>query len=434
MKLKNILATSATCAFLLVGCGGGSGSNDDTDANDNSDMDSMDAEEDSDSDNTNVLTGVFLDSAVVGASYATETLTGETNDAGEFSYLEGESVTFSVGSLTFPTVPAAEQVSPVDIASGSADPSATSTNIARLLQSLDDDGNPDNGIVISAGAAAMATLLNFDVSTTEFENNADVINLVAGSGSVTTSLISAEAANQHLNETLNGPTAQTSISGLWARGEAGAPGFDGYLDIGSTSLVQYNVGERDTSSIALCYEASTIAITNIGGDLYDIDGQDENVNFVRVGDNLEVTPDGDSTRVYPLVQGLDTATLPMCSGNADNNQNVDNGQNVTLTTLAGFYDSTVNGIRQHYLLINSDGTATEYERGQEGGNCFDIESWQFSSLGEDLFRLERPNRDAEELRIARQNGDLILNSDSNNDRVVFPRVTSPSPSELQACS
>ena len=42
-------------------------------------------------------------------------------------------------------------------------------------------------LVISADAAAMATLLNFDVPTTEFENNVDVINLVAGSGSVTTS-------------------------------------------------------------------------------------------------------------------------------------------------------------------------------------------------------------------------------------------------------
>lgn len=50
------------------------------------------------------------------------------------------------------------------------------TNIARFLQSLDLDGNPNNGITISADAATNSvSQLNFDVSITGFEDNPEVI-------------------------------------------------------------------------------------------------------------------------------------------------------------------------------------------------------------------------------------------------------------------
>lgn len=88
---------------------------------------------------------------------------------------------------------------------GTTDPSATTTNIARLLQSLDSDGNPDNGIIIPDAAAATTLSIDFNTSIADFENNPDVINLVANSGSVTTALISADAANQHLSNTIGAP-------------------------------------------------------------------------------------------------------------------------------------------------------------------------------------------------------------------------------------
>ena len=180
-----VLSLSAACALLLGGCGGAS-------STPSSGLDS----------GTTVLTGVFVDSPVEGLSYVTQTQSGTTSASGEFKYLLGEQVTFSIGAINFPVVAASAQVTPVDIATSSGNPAAMATNIARLLQSLDLDGNPANGITIPATAAASAGSVDFDVSTDDFANNAAVINLVSNSGSVLMELVSAAAANEHLNETL----------------------------------------------------------------------------------------------------------------------------------------------------------------------------------------------------------------------------------------
>ncbi|MFK7861487.1 MAG: hypothetical protein AB8B64_21905 [Granulosicoccus sp.] len=144
--------------------------------------------------------------------FATATQSGITNSSGEFTYLVGEQVTFSIGALQFPSATAAAQVSPVDMAIGGSDPIAVATNIARLLQSLDIDGIPENGITIPPGAVATATTLNFDISVEEFANSTDVINLVSNSGSVTTTLISEVDAITHLEGVLD--TEVSSANGV----------------------------------------------------------------------------------------------------------------------------------------------------------------------------------------------------------------------------
>jgi len=194
-RILSIIAISALCGNL-ISCGGGSSDPEPT--KDNSSM-----QPSADDMAGTVLTGVLVDSAVEGVSYSTSTQSGTTNTAGEFNYLEGEQVVFSVGDTILPSVAAAPQVSPVDMASGSSNSAATTTNIARLLQSLDIDGNPDNGITISPIAAANAAPIKFDINVEEFANNTDVLNLVANSGSVNSELISAEEANLHLNATLS---------------------------------------------------------------------------------------------------------------------------------------------------------------------------------------------------------------------------------------
>lgn len=151
-----------------------------------------------------VLNGVLIDSAVTGMTYSTNTQTGVTDDSGTFDYLAGEKITFSIGSLQFPEVTAQEVITPEDLAIGSDDPAATTTNIARLLQSLDLDGDPDNGIVISPEAAQSAAQIDFNVTQSVFEETSEVLNFVANSGSVNAALISADDASSHLNETLYG--------------------------------------------------------------------------------------------------------------------------------------------------------------------------------------------------------------------------------------
>lgn len=195
---KNVLAVSAACVFVLAGCSSsGSGSSDDSDGQ----IDPSTGEGEN-QDGPVVLTGVFEDSVVEGVSYSTATQSGITNSAGEFSYVEGEEVIFSIGAVQFPVVDAASLVSPVDMGSVSNSLIDTTTNIARLLQSLDTDGNPENGITISPEAAANTDLIDFSVSTEQFANEPALINLVANSASVNSTLISADDAIGHLNETL----------------------------------------------------------------------------------------------------------------------------------------------------------------------------------------------------------------------------------------
>lgn len=97
--------------------------------------------------------GVFA-GPVVGLKYETPTLSGMTKDKGEFQYREGEAVTFLIGNVVLGTVQGAARVNVAQLISrvnGNigkvSDPDLT--NLARLLQTLDQDGNVENGVTIA---------------------------------------------------------------------------------------------------------------------------------------------------------------------------------------------------------------------------------------------------------------------------------------------
>lgn len=108
-------------------------------------------------------TGRFIDSEVSGLDYVCGGVTGTTTNLGEFQYVTGQTCTFSIGGITLGTGTGAALMYPVSLVPGAqpgVDNDAVS-DIARLLISLDDDGNPDNGIVITPAvrsALAGATL------------------------------------------------------------------------------------------------------------------------------------------------------------------------------------------------------------------------------------------------------------------------------------
>jgi hypothetical protein len=104
-------------------------------------------------DATAVATGVFA-GPTAGLRYRTPTTTGVTNERGEFRYRAGEAVTFSVGGLVLgavegaPLVNLAQLVPRVD---GRIDKlhDPIVTNLARLVQTLDQDGNIETGVSIA---------------------------------------------------------------------------------------------------------------------------------------------------------------------------------------------------------------------------------------------------------------------------------------------
>ena len=91
---------------------------------------------------------------IVGLRYETPTCSGVTDETGSFEYRDGEVVAFSVGAVLLgaargrPRLTVADIVARVDgNLAKLADPGLT--NIARLLQTLDGDGSPDDGILLT---------------------------------------------------------------------------------------------------------------------------------------------------------------------------------------------------------------------------------------------------------------------------------------------
>lgn len=189
---------------LLSACGGDTKKNG-TSSSSSSSLSSQSSsavEQSSSSASPTVSVGVLVDAFVAGIGYRTETQSGITSALGEFNYLPGETVTFFIGALEFPPVPAKPIVTPLDMAQTQNPAAPVVLNIARLLQSLDTDGNPANGISIGANAAELAAEVDFNDSLSEFAASPAVVNLVANSGSVNRVMVSVQQALRHLRETL----------------------------------------------------------------------------------------------------------------------------------------------------------------------------------------------------------------------------------------
>ena len=136
----------------------------------------------------NPLTGVFVDAPVEGLNYKTETMNGITDENGTFKYHVGETVTFMIGDLMLGSAPGSDIMTPIDLVPGAVDETdPTVTNICRLLQSLDWDGDLTNGIMITdtMRSEISGRMIDFtkDVSTfNDYDVQAflDTMNMLGG--------------------------------------------------------------------------------------------------------------------------------------------------------------------------------------------------------------------------------------------------------------
>src|SRR5690554_1748311 len=191
-KSALILATS----LAIAACGGGGGS---SKKNDGPGKGGGDA---------TVQTGIFVDSPVAGIGYRTATQNGFTNELGEYNYRPGETVTFFIGDLAFPPVTASDIVTPADIANGNT---TLQTNILQILQTLDDDRDPSNGITIRKDAAEHFIGAELKLAEESFDTEVDSIlknideNL---------DLVDEDKANEHFGQTL-----RSMLLGSWVYSE-----------------------------------------------------------------------------------------------------------------------------------------------------------------------------------------------------------------------
>lgn len=141
-------------------------------------------------------TGVFIDSPVKGLRYSTPTLSGLTDIDGKFRYNDGEVVTFKLGGTTIGTTFGATTVTPFSlydvqppnkeriISNALFDSTSVQTldkalNIASLLQNLDIDQNPNNGIDLgSADEVLAASAIDFSrFKAIEFNTKSDIASV-----------------------------------------------------------------------------------------------------------------------------------------------------------------------------------------------------------------------------------------------------------------
>jgi hypothetical protein len=125
------------------------------------------------SSNAPVNTGSFVDSPVEGLDYRTDTQSGITGPNGEFKYITGETVVFSIGDVVVGSAVADTVITPIHLSPNKNATDPHTINISRFLQSLDADGNLDNGIQITSEIKAEMRGRNIAFSKTpaDFEDS-----------------------------------------------------------------------------------------------------------------------------------------------------------------------------------------------------------------------------------------------------------------------
>ena len=161
-------------SLTLMACGGGGGGGGST-------GNSTDPVLETSPDTTSILRGVFIDSPVEGLRYSTETLSGYTDSQGAFNYRLNETVTFSIGNLEFGSAVGAAVITPLTL-TGETDLSNISSqavNIARILQTLDDE--PANQGKIKIPVA----LRSLDVPTSDLGSEDNLLSILNAAQDIT---------------------------------------------------------------------------------------------------------------------------------------------------------------------------------------------------------------------------------------------------------
>ncbi|WP_127470391.1 sialidase family protein [Thiomicrorhabdus aquaedulcis] len=193
---------------------------------------------------TETLTGTFVDSPVNGLTFK-GALNGTTQNGGLYQFKKGGMVSFYLGDKIKlgQLLGRTDQVSPLDFFGPDATIDQRVLNILVLLQSLDNDANPSNGITITAEsvaaleAALLAKYPNIDLTTLDFsqmsledatELKADLIAILQAVVEATANpedddaVVTEDEAEAHFTEVMSGDiTVHKNISRTPEAGSGG---------------------------------------------------------------------------------------------------------------------------------------------------------------------------------------------------------------------
>jgi len=306
MKYVYKLAALTISTALLSACGGGGGG----------------GESSSSTDNSSVRTGSFIDSAVEGLRYSTPTRSGLTNALGEFKYLDGEQVTFQIGGTVLGITEAQEIITPFTLfgieplgkesrITASLNQNTVSSferalNVAMLLQNLDEDGDPENGINLKQADKLLRNdSVNLIVKSKQFLAQSDTITL----------LTKAQVTNSR--------DLLASVKHIYAS-------LDVAIESNQVSRFNSEIGAGTVQSIAYKYDQDG-RVTEERAD-NNGDGEDDVVketfydqqgNVERIQDSLNgitevMTYDANNNLTSRLTQTPDSVSLETYSHNLNN--------------------------------------------------------------------------------------------------------------------
>ena len=170
-------------SFLFLGCGGGGGTS-------------------GSSAQATLNTGIFVDSRVEGLEYNSKSKSGKTDSNGYFTYKSGEEVSFKLGNITLGKAVSDITdgvITPRDI----VDNNVSEVEILRILQSLDEDSDPTNGIKItSTKFIELQNVTKVDLSSEHAPLSDDELRALIKLNP-SRHLVTKEEALRHFNDTEN---------------------------------------------------------------------------------------------------------------------------------------------------------------------------------------------------------------------------------------
>ena len=159
------------------------------------------------------IVGKFQGIPIEGLSYQTPTLSGITDKKGQFRYIAGESLVFSIDKLILGETVGKEKISLIDIVPGAENSSDQRViNLCILLQTLNKEGNINNGIQISGDIATIVSKysgqLNFNQSSKAFRSDSVLKDLL---GKLNSEKLFPDTGNFGIRPIRNASAAQASF-------------------------------------------------------------------------------------------------------------------------------------------------------------------------------------------------------------------------------
>ncbi len=190
----------ALALSVLTACGGGGGGGGSSSGDTNNENDAT--------------KGFFLDSFVQGLNYSSPSYSGVTDGAGSFNYEAGETTTFTFQGLTIGSIVMQDtkpSITPLDIFNASDVNDQRVKNTLVLLQSLDNDQDPSNGISLPEVLLVDAPLSGLDISSSTFQS--DLSTTWNNNVSSLTFVDEADAID-HFEDTLASLQGVPSLAGI----------------------------------------------------------------------------------------------------------------------------------------------------------------------------------------------------------------------------